>query len=69
MTMYSPDKGGDSFIAGMALVDILCEVVDPELEVKDELGLCSYTQDFYGNENGTSCNGKTSRELLEKLLV
>lgn len=65
MTLISPlssnDGTGDSFIAGVVVVDVPCEY--EELE-----GYCSYTQGFYGNAGGKTCAGETTRELLTRLL-
>lgn len=63
MTMLSENSGGDSYIAGIVLVDVPC-FEDYESDV-----LCSYTQGYYGNEGGKTCDGKTTRELLEMLLA
>ena len=67
MTMLSenhvPDTlKGDSFIAGVVLVDVPCEYEEYQ-------GYCSYTQGYYGNEGGKTCKGETTRELLGKLLM
>lgn len=66
MTMLSenhePDTlKGDSFIAGVVLVDIPCEY-------EESGSYCSYTQGFYGNAGGKTCAGETTRELLSGLL-
>ncbi|MEN8230765.1 MAG: T9SS type A sorting domain-containing protein [Bacteroidota bacterium] len=65
MTLLSENKGGerdgDSFVAGVVLVDLPCEEYETDL-------LCSYTQGYYGNEGGKTCQGLTTRELLEALL-
>jgi hypothetical protein len=62
MTMLSEEEGGDSFISGLVLVDLPCERFESEI-------LCSYTQGFYGNEGGKTCQGWTTRQLLEALLA
>jgi hypothetical protein len=61
MTMLSNDTGGDSFIAGIVLLDMPCEYEEHEM-------YCTYTQGFYGNEGGRTCMGETTPELLERLL-
>jgi len=61
MTMLSNEEGGDSFISGLVLVDLPCERFEPEV-------FCTYTQGFYGNEGGKTCQGWTTRELLENLM-
>jgi len=61
MTMLSENEGGDSFISGVVLVDLPCEEVESEV-------LCSYTQGFYGNEGGKTCQGWTTWQLLDALL-
>ena len=67
MTMLSENHvkdtlKGDSFIAGVVLVDVPCEYEEPE-------GYCSYTQGYYGNEGGKTCKGESTRELLSMLLM
>ena len=62
MTMLSETSGGDSWVAGVVLVDLPCE--EYEFNV-----LCSYTQGYYGNKGGKTCDGKTTTELLESLLL
>ncbi len=62
MTMLSANEGGDSYIAGVVLVDLPCEKFESEV-------ICSYTQGFYGNEGGKTCKGWTTRQLLEALLT
>ena len=65
MTLISPlpsdDGTGDSFIAGVALVDVPCEY-------KEYDGYCTYTQGYYGNRGGKTCAGETTSELLARLL-
>ncbi len=65
MTLLSENEGGerdgDSFIAGVVLVDLPCEEYESDL-------LCSYTQGYYGNKGGKTCDGKTTMELLGILL-
>ena len=55
MTLISENEGGerdgDSFIAGVVLVDLPCEEYESDL-------LCSYTQGYYGNKGGKTCDGK-----------
>ncbi len=68
MTMISEFKTkeelkGDSYIAGQVVVDLPCKVP----HVTDII--CTYTQDFYGNEGGSTCEGLSSRQLLEVLLL
>ncbi len=67
MTMLSENhetdtQKGDSYIAGVVLVDIPCEYEESE-------AYCSYTQGYYGNEGGKTCKGESTRELLNKLLI
>jgi len=54
---------GDSYIAGVVVVDLPCKAPH-ETDI-----ICTYTQDFYGNEGGATCEGLTSRQLLEVLLM
>ena len=67
MTMLSENHEtdalkGDSYIAGVVLVDIPCEYEESE-------AYCSYTQGYYGNKGGKTCKGESTRELLNKLLM
>ena len=67
MTMLSENHvkdtlKGDSYIAGVVLVDIPCEYEESE-------AYCTYTQGYYGNEGGKTCKGESTRELLNKLLM
>jgi len=61
VSMFSPDKNGDSFIAGIILADLPCEKYESEL-------LCSFTQGFYGNEGGKMCGKTGTPELLMELM-
>ena len=58
---YGGDRSGDSYVAGIVLIDVPCEYEESE-------GYCTYTQGFYGNEGGRTCAGETTRDLLARLL-
>jgi hypothetical protein len=56
----SPDQtNGDSYIGGLVVVTTDC--VQPSL-------LCSYTQGYFGNAGGRTCQGLTTTELLSSVL-
>jgi len=49
-----------------------CTDTDETLVTKEECNLalhCTYTQGFYGNINGKTCDGKTALQLMEKSFV
>jgi hypothetical protein len=67
MTMLSENyvdgtRKGDSFIAGVVLVDVPCKDREPE-------PYCTFTQGFYGNEGGKFCGRMSTRDLLAILLT
>lgn len=72
VTGFSPDEwveennmyNGDSYIGGRMVLTIECTPEEP----KEPKPLCTYTQGFYGNAGGKTCQGLTTTELLTELL-